>query len=473
MASDGAQSTSAGDRTPLIGAISVGDEIGPYVVETVIARSGNGLVLRARDPRLGRGVAIKLIDDLDEEMIEAHLVGEARALAKLSHPNILPVFDLGLTSDGRVWVAMELVEGQTIDDWGATQPVSRVFDAWLDVARAIAHAHAAGVLHRDIKPGNVMVDVHGRVRVLDFGLARDFSTASIQLGKVSRNFFGARGRPSTGDVVGTMDFMAPELFRGSSVNQASDQFSFCVAMYRAVFAKDPFDGAARGAWVKSAPSAPKALGASARFSPAVEAVLLRGLAPEAAERWPSMSALVHALSESMREAPMDPFEPVRARVQLGAVMIALSVALLSLERARGAPLTAGKLAIASIVVTAVVVSASFHWRNALFRTPFSRMLTTMVNLIAVTALAHRAVNMIDGVLPCVTLRGDALMVAAGAAYIALFHDSLFWITVTTCLAAAVGCALAPSLASVFFAISQSVAIVLFAFRAVRKRDERP
>lgn len=468
MASDG--SILAEDEPEFVtGAIVLGREIGPYVVRGVIARGGNGVVLRATDPRLGRGVAIKLIDDLDSDMLEDHLVGEARALAKMSHPNIVPVFDLGLTADGRVWVAMELVEGNTIDEWAKTQSKEAVCSAWIDVAKAIAHAHNAGVLHRDIKPGNVMVDEHGRVRVLDFGLARDFSTANIRVGKISRKFFGTKsGGPSTGEVVGTMDYMAPELFRGASVSTASDQFSYAVAMYRALFDRDPFDGAARGAWVKVAPSPPVALGKKAPFSARVEQVLLRALDPEPRNRWPSMAALVEALSESVREPLMDPFERVRARVQLGAVMIALAIVLLSVERL-AVGLTPRGLLLGSLVVSAVVSLLSYRWREQLFRTPFSKMLTTLANLVAVASLVHRAINAIDSVAPSVTLRGDAVMVAAGAAYIAIFHDPLFFVAVASSTLAALGCALAPSFAGLFFGASQAVAIVLFAFRAVRSK----
>jgi serine/threonine-protein kinase len=451
------------------GAIVLGREIGPYVVRRLIARGGNGIVLRATDPRLGRGVAIKLIDDLDSEVLEDHLVGEARALAKMSHPNIVPVFDLGLTSDGRVWVAMELVEGSTIDEWAKTQSKDAVCSAWIDVAEAIAHAHNAGVLHRDIKPGNVMVDEHGRVRVLDFGLARDFSTANIRVGKISRKFFGKSGGPSTGEVVGTMDYMAPELFRGASVSTASDQFSYAIAMYRALFDRDPFDGASRGAWVKSAPSAPVALGKKAPFSARVEQVLLRALDPEPRNRWPSMTALVEALTESVREPLMDPFERVRARVQLGAVMIALAILLLSAERL-AVGLKPRGLLLGSLVVCSVVSLASYRWREQLFRTPFSKMLTSLANLVAVASLVHRAINAIDSVAPSVTLRGDAVMVAAGAAYVAIFHDRLFFVGVACSTLAALGCALAPSLAGLLFGASQAVAIVLFAFRAVRSQQ---
>jgi serine/threonine-protein kinase len=455
------------DARPSISGIGIGEEIGPYVIESIIARSGNGVVLRASDPRLGRGVAIKLIDDLDGDMLEEHLVGEARALAQLSHPNILPVFDLGLTADGRVWVAMELVQGKTLDEWAVGQPKPRVLDAWLDVGRAIVHAHGAGVLHRDIKPGNVMVDVHGRARVLDFGLARDFSTANIHVGKHSKKFFGTRGQPATGEVIGTMDYMAPELFRGGSVTQSSDQFSYCISVYRALFERDPFDGAARGAWVKAAPAAPRALGVRAEFSAAVEAVLLRGLHPDPAQRWPSMAALCDALAESVRESPMNPFEPVRARVQLGAVMIALSVALLSIERAATVVRPRG-IALASVLVTLIVCACTWRWRSSLFRTPFSRMLTSMVNLVAATALVHRSINWIDQVPVHVTLRSDALMVAAGAAYVGIFHDRLFFVAVVTSTLAALGCALAPAYAGLVFGLSQAIAIVVFAFRAVQR-----
>lgn len=464
----GSDATTPTERRSLFpgAGITEGSEVGPYVVETLIGRGASGAVYQAHDPRLARSVALKLIDDLDEVLFEEQLVGEAQTLAKLSHPNIVPVFDLGLASDGRVWVAMELVRGVTIDEWAKEKAPNAVLRAWIDVARAVGHAHESGILHRDIKPGNVMVDEHDRVRVLDFGLTRDASLARLEHGDLSREFFGANSRPDVAQVIGTLNFMAPELFRGAALSPKSDQFSLCVALYRAMFDRDPFDSAARRTWVQGAPARPQPLPKRSSFETLVESVLLRGLDPAPDARWPSMDALADALAAIVDESVMDPFERVRARAQLGAVLIGLSVSLLAVERTRHHRPSPLLLAIASLGIVVVVSIASWRWRAQLYRTAFTRMLTTMVNLIAVTSFVHRAINAIDQVPPAITLRGDAITVAAGAAYIALFYDRAFWLGVVSSTAAALLCALVPQGAVLWFSLSQAIAIVLFTFRAV-------
>lgn len=471
----GSDATTSTERRSLFpgAGITEGSEVGPYVVQTLIGRGASGAVYQAHDPRLARSVALKLIDDLDEELFEEQLVGEAQTLAKLSHPNIVPVFDLGLASDGRVWVAMELVRGVTIDEWARGKAPNAVLRAWIAVARAVAHAHEGGILHRDIKPGNVMVDEHDRVRVLDFGLTRDASLARLEHGDLSREFFGANSRPDVAQVIGTLNFMAPELFRGAALSPKSDQFSFCVAVYRALFDRDPFDSVARRAWVERAPSRPAPLPKRTAFETLIESALLRGLDPSPDERWPSMAALADALDAIVDEGVIDPFERVRARAQLGAVLSALSVALLAIERSRHHRPSPALLAIASLVIVAVVSLASWRWRAQLYRTAFTRMLTTMVNLIAVTSFVHRAINAIDHVPPSITLRGDAITVAAGAAYIAVFYDRLFWFAVASSTLAALLCALAPQSAVLWFSLSQAIAIVLFTFRAVGQPRPSP
>jgi hypothetical protein len=329
------------------------------------------------------------------------------------------------------------------------------------------------VLHRDIKPGNVMVDRDNRVRVLDFGLTRDASTARLQVGKLARQFFGHVGATPAGSVVGTMDYMAPELFKGARVSPSTDQFSFCVSMFRSVFSEDPFAGAARGRWVEGPPEAPKPMQRPGTPEALLEGVLLRGLDPDPAKRWPSMDALVAALctafsegNQQTSEPSMDPFEPARARVRLGVVLVAVSIALIVASRLF-LGVTPAVLVLASSLTLTVLLGASYRWRSELFRTPFTKMLTTMANLVVATALVHRLMNLIDAVSPEVTLRGDALVVAAGSAYIGLAWDRLFFVATATSVVAAFACAIAPKGAALWFGASQLVAVALYAFRAFR------
>jgi hypothetical protein len=453
-------------------AFAVGATVGPYVIDSTIARGGQGIVLRARDPRLDRWVAIKVVDDSDGESIEGQLVGEARSLAKLSHPNILPVFDVGITPDGRVWVAMELVEGTTIDVWARRVSRERVLRAWLDVGRAVSHAHAAGVLHRDIKPGNVMVDVHDRVRVLDFGLQRDSSTAKLQFGSMARQF-AASSRNSGISVVGTMGFMAPELFRGAELTPQSDQFSYCIALYHALFAADPFGGSPRRAWVKALPEAPQSRSPKSALERSLEAVLLRGLAPDPASRWPSMDALVDALERALDEVRSSGQARASAPVQVGVVTMVLGAALVALSQITTA-VTAGGLLGASLVVALVVGLATLRWRERLFRSPYTRTLVTVANVAAWSSVLHRALNHMNPVPTELTLRGDALVIAALSAYVGVAHDKYFLLSAVASAVGGAACALWPASAALAFGGSQLIVLAVFLARAFRVRaDDAP
>jgi tetratricopeptide (TPR) repeat protein len=282
--------------------IARGSSIGRYLTLEPLGEGAMGVVYAAFDPELDRRVAIKLLRthlSRDETAPDwrARMVREAQAMARISHPNVMPVYDVG-TRGERVFVAMELVEGVTLKEWLRQKP--RSFRERLEVCvaagRGLAAAHAVGLIHRDFKPDNILVGADGRPRVTDFGLARA-RTASEPPPK-ALNPSAVFDSPLTrvGAVMGTPGYMSPEQATGQAVDERSDQFSFCATLYFALYGELPFAGdtleemveARRQGRVRPAPSRTDV--------PAwVRQVMLRGLAGDPAERWPQMEPLLAAL----------------------------------------------------------------------------------------------------------------------------------------------------------------------------------
>ena len=276
-------------ETPAAPALSAGHRLGRYVVEEPLGQGGMGMVYSARDPALGRTVALKLLrPGLGGAEARARLVREARAMARLAHPNVLPLFELG-TEDEQVFLAMERIEGPTLAAWLAERerPWREVLTLLLQAGEGLAAAHRAGLVHRDFKPGNVLVGADGRPRVTDFGLV------------CASGEDGGAGTPEpdgrltqTGAAPGTPPYMSPEQHAGRAVDARGDQFSFCVTLYEALHGVRPFDSRARevGArWLRVKPVR------DPHLPRAVRRALDRGLSPRPEERFSSMDALLAAL----------------------------------------------------------------------------------------------------------------------------------------------------------------------------------
>lgn len=284
-----------------------GTTLGRYVILERLGMGGMGEVFAAYDPHLDRKVALKLLRGgaLSAEEGRARLLREAQAMARLQHPNVITVHDVGVLDD-RVFIAMEFIEGETLSDW------LRGDRAWLDVLSVfrqagdgLAAAHRAGLVHRDFKPDNVLVDRDGRPRVLDFGLARQATNTPVP---VPRTLSGevpeaiadtpGLGAPLTRDgaVMGTPGYMAPEQLAGLATDARSDQFSFCVALYEGLYGKRPFGGATLKQHAQEIASGKLPPAPSNTQVPSwVYDVLKRGLAQQPDARWPSMDALLVAL----------------------------------------------------------------------------------------------------------------------------------------------------------------------------------
>ena len=302
-----------------------GDDVGRYTVLERIWSGGMGVVYAAFDPQLDRRVALKVMhagdDGPSDSAGRARLLREAQAMAKLSHPNVITVHDVG-TFNERVFVAMEFIEGSTLRDWmDSDHAWPEMVDAFVRAGRGLAAAHAAGLVHRDFKPDNVLMGHDGRVLVMDFGLARRTTPRTgpipgpsqapypiedrLQEARTAGSSAAGETRDlnltRTGAMLGTPAYMSPEQHRGEHIGPHADQFSFCVALYEALYRERPFEGSSM------ASLAINVLDGHIRNPPRdtkvpawLRAVVVRGLAVAPEDRHPSMDAL---LAELQRDPP--------------------------------------------------------------------------------------------------------------------------------------------------------------------------
>jgi tRNA A-37 threonylcarbamoyl transferase component Bud32 len=286
-------------RDPVVVA---GDTIGRYIILARLGAGGMGVVYTAYDPQLDRKVALKLLrtGGIAEAEARSRLIREAQAIAQLSHPNVVAVYDVGTADTGEVYIAMELVEGETLTAWLGHWDRSwrEILELFFQAGRGLAAAHARGLVHRDFKPDNVLVGTDGRVRVTDFGLARSLIE---QVDELARD----RPRPelealrvtltATGTVLGTPRYMAPEQLRGADADARSDQFSFCVALYEALYGRHPLPGDSVIELVQHG-AEPDAPPTDTKVPPAIGRAITRGLATEPNRRFPTLAALLVELT---------------------------------------------------------------------------------------------------------------------------------------------------------------------------------
>jgi len=236
------------DDGPRGGVPAAGTAVGRYVLGAPLGHGASGVVCDARDPQLQRDVALKLVDPsllMDPARAQARLAHEAKALARAADRHVVRVFDVG-TWQGRVFIAMERLDGGTLDAWRQAEPRSwrDVVARWIDAGAGLAAAHRHGLVHRDFKPTNVMLDAVGRVVVVDFGLAREPGTGAGRSESASSDTERGRWLTRTGAAVGTPAYMAPEQRDGGELSPAADQFAFCTSLHEALCGTLP-DGTQR------------------------------------------------------------------------------------------------------------------------------------------------------------------------------------------------------------------------------------
>jgi len=315
-------------------ALARGEALGRYIVIERLGAGATGVVYAAYDPELDRKVALKILrrrdGDTGESRRQARFVREAKAIAKLAHPNVVGIFDVGVDS-GRVFIAMEYLAGGTLRDWMTTKgrPWRDIVEMFVAVGRGLAAAHAEGLVHRDFKPDNVLLDRTGTPKVADFGLARlsgpseEESIEEVSHQEAPRT--DARVT-RTGAMTGTPAYMAPEQFRGKATDGRTDQFAFCVALYEAFYGRRPFAAetvfdlaeAVIRERIEPAPN-------NANVPAWIRRSVLRGLRADPAERHANMEDMLAALEA-------DPVARVRRVVAVSLTAVVLVATFAGLYR---------------------------------------------------------------------------------------------------------------------------------------------
>jgi len=314
-------------------------KIGRYTILDRLGAGGMGIVYAAYDDRLDRKVAVKVLRPQNKSFDatgRTRLLREAQAMARLSHPNIVTVHESG-EHEGEVFLAMEFVRGRGLDRWlrEQTRTWREVLDVFVEAGRGLQAAHLAGLIHRDFKPQNVLIGEDGGVKVMDFGLARTSGEEGLEPREPSAD--GATNRlldlslTSTGAVMGTPAYMAPEQHLGAPVTPRTDQFNFCVALYEGLFGQLPFPTDNLAHLVDSVISgrvlAPKAGSGVPQW---VHKLVLKGLCVDPEARHPSMGTLLDALAR-------DPAKRRRRALSLGALVGIVAFATYFATSAAGAP----------------------------------------------------------------------------------------------------------------------------------------
>jgi len=292
--------------------LSIGDRVGRYLVLASLGSGGMGVVFTAYDPHLDRKIALKLLRGnlgVNAKEARARLKREAQAIAQLNHPNVVGVYDVGTTAEGDVYIAMEFVEGDTLSMWLKRWPRTwrEILDVFHQAGRGLIAAHTVGLLHRDFKPDNVLVGADGRVRVTDFGLARsvlfDEGGGPVDADAPKNDSALAVHLTAAGTVLGTPRYMPPEHLTGSTNDARADQFSFCVALYEALYGNHPLKGATSVAMLdEGAKAAPPPT--QTHVPAALGRAVMRGLEKDRQKRFPTMAALMQELTPPPQRSSM-------------------------------------------------------------------------------------------------------------------------------------------------------------------------
>ena len=331
-------------------ALSPGARLGPYEVLSPIGAGGMGEVYKARDTRLDRTVAIKLLraDVVERPDRRARFETEARAISSLSHPHVCTLFDVG-EDEGRPFLVMEYIEGETLDDrlTRGALPSAEVLRYGIQIADALAHAHNARIVHRDLKPSNVMITSSG-VKVLDFGLAR---RSSVEPGSVAGSTVSFEQRPLTaeGTILGTFQYMAPEQLEGKESDPRTDIFAFGTMLFEMATGRKAFEGKSQASLIASIltsrPPAISSLRSESRdgmFPPSLDHIVERCLAKNPDERWQTARDLRLELewiarNDSRSTAPQRHSQRRYRLAWLGVAAAALVVVVMMLTRGRYQP----------------------------------------------------------------------------------------------------------------------------------------
>jgi tRNA A-37 threonylcarbamoyl transferase component Bud32/tetratricopeptide (TPR) repeat protein len=333
-----------GADQPAADLLARGSTVGRYLVLERLGAGAMGIVYAAYDPELDRKIALKLLrptqrTGANQERREARMVREAKAIAKVSHPNVVAIFDVGV-HDGHVFMAMEHLAGGTLSDWMAPEKKRswrEIVSLFIEIGHGLAGAHAEGLIHRDFKPDNVLLDKNGKPKVVDFGLVQlsaagdledsgavlrdteeDLSSGSSLVTLAPEMLAGPLTR--TGALMGTPAYMAPEQFTGKKVDERTDQFAFCVALYQALYGERPFAGETVSALAASViHGRAREPRRDSQVPGWVRRAVLRGIDVDPDRRFPRLADLIAALAN-------DPAKRTRAWTIAGASMVVMLAA---------------------------------------------------------------------------------------------------------------------------------------------------
>jgi tetratricopeptide (TPR) repeat protein/predicted Ser/Thr protein kinase len=338
--------------------------IGRFEIVSKLGEGGMGVVLLATDPMLNRKVALKVLRASQRAGDDGRrrLLREAQGVAKLVHENVVVVHEVG-QHDGQIYVAMEYVAGTTLGRWQKTRGWLEVLAIYLRAGRGLEAAHAAGLVHRDFKPDNVLVGDDGRVRVSDFGLVASIGDTEPR-GPSSAPSELSASLTRTGMVVGTPRYMAPEQYSAAAVDARADQFAFCVALYEALYRKPPFPGESSTEICERVLAGDiTPVPADSDVPPIVRDAVLRGLRRAPAERFPSMKELLATLARADMQPVAEARSPRRWRRALivagAGLVVATGVFVVAWESRGGAPkAAAGSAAAGSAAAGSAAGSAA-------------------------------------------------------------------------------------------------------------------
>ncbi|MGV6852088.1 MAG: serine/threonine-protein kinase [bacterium] len=313
-----------------------GSSVGRYVLIEQVGSGGMGVVYSAYDPQLDRKVAIKFLhhkfvgNNKDTEL-QQRLLAEARSLAKLAHPNVVTIYDSGIYAK-QVYIATEFLSGPTLNrlDKSLSDNWESLLKLYIEAGKGLNAAHEAGLVHRDFKPGNIMLDQSGRAKVMDFGLAKQLDDQAETAPFTHEYFTSEALSPDSwsspesysGVIMGTPAYMSPEQIQGYPATELSDQFSYCVALFEALFKTKPFKARTpQSALDKIKKGAAHKIPKNSSIPGNVQKIIFKGLSFDPEQRYPSMRALLDALHAAREKPPRYKyFAAITLAILIGSVL---------------------------------------------------------------------------------------------------------------------------------------------------------
>lgn len=368
-----------------------------FVLLNPLGAGAMGSVFAAYDEKLDRRVALKLVHSPTDahRQIRERTLREARAIARISHPNVISVFEVG-ESDQLVYIAMEYVDGETLLAWQERGGHSwqETLDMYLRAGSGLEAAHRASVVHRDFKPENVLLGHDGRVRVADFGIARlgtapASSTSADSTAEASESVPGSLPRlTQSGIISGTPGYMSPEQYRGGNVDGRSDQWSFCAVLFEALYGYLPFSGTTLKEHAESVLGPPRPPPSNTPVPEEIHKALLRGLSVDPSARFESMTQLLETLTLEQSDHAAAR-RGARQRFMSSLLGVALVVSAVQQLRQLHRPLIPRDMLGSGVVLLLAICAGGFLLRRQLISHPFHRTMWLMCLFIMLGNVGQR------------------------------------------------------------------------------------